>query len=282
MKKNGYFLLHSLVLARSLRRVNSSYPLIVLIPDQEDCGLLLEYQGRVIKDLNMAFLRVPPALFRPEALPKPLEHRWRFTYPKSYVWAMDSFERLVYLDGDVMVLHNSDDLFDLPDPRRLRMSTNQRACDKLPFEANVLGAASNLMVLAPHLHDFYPMLEEFRLARGRGLWQEGSADDQSIIERHFREQGRLERLPPADMLYTECLRLYNCQVKSVRALHFGNLGRLILDQGVPLLLELDHTWKPVFHRWAASCHTRAVMEACNGHCQNLCLPRNTDWDCKHC
>uniref|UniRef100_A0A7S1KYZ7 Hexosyltransferase n=1 Tax=Alexandrium catenella TaxID=2925 RepID=A0A7S1KYZ7_ALECA len=282
-EKQAYFLMHTLTLARSLREVNSTYPLIVLVSDQQDCDLLLEYQGRVLQELNVAFMRVPAHFFRPEALPEPMVVNWRYTYPKSYVWAMDGFERLVYLDADVMMLRNSDDLFDLPDPGHLYMSTNQRACDKQPFEANDLGAASNLMVLSPQYSAFRGLLEEFKGVRRHKLWEEGEADDQSIIRQHFKDLHLLKQLPQADMLFTECLRLYNCEVTAVRALHFGNAGRLVLDQGgFPIRLDLDHNWKPVFNKWAELCRSTEVKKACNGHCVGLCLSRHRTWDCKNC
>lgn len=272
--KPAYFLMHSLTLAWALQDVNSTYPLIVLVSDQEDCDLLLEYEGRVLQDLNMAFLRVPPRYFKPEALPEPFKVHWRYTYPKSYVWAMDGFERLVYLDADVIVLRNSDDLFELPETGHLYMSTNQQACNKEPFEANNLGGASNLMVLSPQKTDFFALLEKFRKVRQRRLMEEGEADDQSIIGEYFKEARRLTRLPPADMLFTDCLLHFNCEVGAVRALHFGDAGRLVLDQGRnPLTVEMDHTWKPVFHKWADFCHSDVVMAACNGHCKGLCLSR---------
>uniref|UniRef100_A0A7S2HWT0 Hexosyltransferase n=1 Tax=Alexandrium andersonii TaxID=327968 RepID=A0A7S2HWT0_9DINO len=278
-----YFLMYALTLARSLKAVNSSYPLIVLVPDQEDCELLLEYHEQVIKNLNMAFLRVPPHFFNPEALPEPIHIRWRYTYPKSYIWAMDGFERLVYLDSDVMLLRNNDDLFELPDRGHLYMSINQQACNKKPLEANNLGGASNLMVLSPDMSSFNAILGEFKEARRQQLSREGEADDQSIIGQYFKSAGRLKLLSQADMLFTECLLLYNCEADLIRALHFGNVGRMVTSQGGwPVALDLDHRWKPLFQTWARHCRSRSVTEACNGHCKGLCMSTLASWDCVHC
>jgi len=98
------YLKHVLVLGHALQAVNSSFPLVALIMDSTDCHLVKEYDGRELKELNMIFVRVPVGTFNQDEMPKPQKENWRYTFPKTYIWAMTGFQKLVFLDGDVIVM----------------------------------------------------------------------------------------------------------------------------------------------------------------------------------
>ncbi|XP_022935677.1 galactinol synthase 1-like [Cucurbita moschata] len=96
-------------LAKGLRKVNSMYPLVVaVLPDvPQDHRRVLESQGCIVKEIEPVY---PP------------ENQTRFAmayyvinYSKLRIWEFVEYDKMVYLDGDIQVYENIDELFELPD-----------------------------------------------------------------------------------------------------------------------------------------------------------------------
>eukprot|EP00928_Gymnodinium_smaydae_P013570 TRINITY_DN14944_c0_g4_i1.p1 TRINITY_DN14944_c0_g4~~TRINITY_DN14944_c0_g4_i1.p1 ORF type:complete len:402 (-),score=79.13 TRINITY_DN14944_c0_g4_i1:291-1496(-) len=257
--KSGFYLERALTLARSLRAVESRSPLLVLIADQSDCELAQMYEDFYSESLNVHFFR-PSAELLNIALPHPEPENWQYTYPKVDLWAMEGFDRLVFVDGDVMVLKNMDDLFDLP-ASKMYMSTDQQACQRSDFDDNNYGAASNLVVLSPNLTSFQTVRKTLY---DLGLANSGD-DDQLIISRLFQE--KLENLPRGRMLYMECFLKFDCNMDEVRAIHLGYAGRFIFEnRTVPTQFQSDPVKSSAFQDYAKLCEHEHVKEACKNNC----------------
>lgn len=97
-----------MVLQESLRQVGSSYPLWVAISQRipEDVETFLEDNG-------LEVIRVPKHIEIPSALKEKSGH-WGNTFEKLHLFGLTNFEKLVYIDSDMMVLENIDELFDKP------------------------------------------------------------------------------------------------------------------------------------------------------------------------
>jgi glycogenin glucosyltransferase len=97
-----------IVLCESLRQVKASYPLCVAvssnIPDSVD---------ELLREKGLHIIRLPPSMDIPEELKKKSGH-WGNTFDKIHLFSLENFEKLVYLDSDMMVLANIDELFDKP------------------------------------------------------------------------------------------------------------------------------------------------------------------------
>ena len=97
-----------ITLAESLKQVKAVPPLVVglsaRIPKQAEA--LLESRG-------IRFLRLPADSPLPP-LPGQTHHHWTNTFDKIYFFGLTQFEKLVYLDSDMIVLTNIDDLFEKP------------------------------------------------------------------------------------------------------------------------------------------------------------------------
>jgi len=278
---DGYFLLRALTLAKNLRDVNSSYPLIVFITDYKECDLLWEYEDKYIEELNMKFVRMPNNIFTMDVLPELLFANWRLNYPKAYLFGMMGFQRIVSLDVDITFLRNSDDLFDLPEPKKVYMSRRQNDCSLHPFEANAHKAANHLFVIKPRIADFMSIKYQYQLARDR---EDRRVESTWAMTQLFTEQERLELLPMADMLNVECLANFKCEMAGIRSLHLGDMGnRIVSDQRKfsELKVDIDYAWKPVFQNWADNCHAKAVRKVCKEKCNDLCV-RNITWMCSTC
>lgn len=102
-----------LTLAHSLVRMQSRYPLVVLYPDEPECALP-EAAHAALAAQGIARRRI-------RAL-RPREHKDYTFDPRFYdcwsklapfwLYGEDGYERVVQLDGDMLVVRNMDELMD--------------------------------------------------------------------------------------------------------------------------------------------------------------------------
>lgn len=101
------------VLEQSLRRVGSAYPLTVLVTQA--------VSDRTVRTLNRLGMRTARSR-RSLAVPNEVLERnaafgreyWSRTFDKLQAFELHEFSKVVYLDSDMLVLRNVDDLFDRP------------------------------------------------------------------------------------------------------------------------------------------------------------------------
>jgi glycogenin len=95
-------------LARSLRDTGTPHPLYVAL--SHDVSLHVE---AALHDEDLPTLRLPAE----SPLPRALEqdgHHWTYTFDKLHLFGLTQFSKLVYLDSDMMIVSNIDELFDKP------------------------------------------------------------------------------------------------------------------------------------------------------------------------
>lgn len=100
------------VLGRSLRKVGSQYPLICLVTNNLSASSLQELYNseasgidevRVVETIDSQDKKNLELLGRPEL---------GCTFTKLHVWKQTDLEKVVFLDSDMLVLENIDDLFE--------------------------------------------------------------------------------------------------------------------------------------------------------------------------
>jgi glycogenin glucosyltransferase len=97
-----------LCLARSLRDTGTEYPLHVALSH----GVSARVEEALHKE-QLPTLRLPAE----SPLPRTLEqkgHHWSYTFDKLHLFGLTQFSKLVYLDSDMMILSNIDELFGKP------------------------------------------------------------------------------------------------------------------------------------------------------------------------
>jgi glycogenin glucosyltransferase len=97
-----------IVLCESLRRVKAGYPLCVALSSNIPVCV-----DELLRQKGLHIIRLPPSIDIPEELKKKSGH-WGNTFDKLHLFSLTGFEKLVYLDSDMMVLTNIDELFDRP------------------------------------------------------------------------------------------------------------------------------------------------------------------------
>jgi alpha-N-acetylglucosamine transferase len=100
-----------LALGRSLKKVGSQYPLIVMVTDTVEAELRnqLIAEGYLLQDVE----RLDPKL---DLVSHYLLSRYSEVWTKLRVWEMETLERAILLDADMLVLKNMDELFDIELP----------------------------------------------------------------------------------------------------------------------------------------------------------------------
>lgn len=107
---NRRYLEGVLALNQCLKDVESSYPLYCLL------------SGSVDKELEDTLVKhgIQCVRYKGENLngnangPGACYAHWSFTFDKLHVWGLTQFEKIVFLDSDMIILRNLDHLFDKP------------------------------------------------------------------------------------------------------------------------------------------------------------------------
>ncbi|KAK1584196.1 hypothetical protein Q3G72_030688 [Acer saccharum] len=92
-------------LAKSLRKVNSKFPLVVaILPDvPEEHRKILIDQGCVVREIE--------PVYPPEKSTQFAMEYYVIKYSKLRIWEFVEYSKMIYLDGDIMVFENIDLLF---------------------------------------------------------------------------------------------------------------------------------------------------------------------------
>lgn len=98
-------------LVKGLRKSGSPYPLVVaVLPDVPlSHRNLLESQGCIVKEIE--------PVYPPENQTQFAMAYYVINYSKLRIWEFVEYNKMVYLDADIQVFGNIDELFDLPDDR---------------------------------------------------------------------------------------------------------------------------------------------------------------------
>jgi glycogenin len=97
-----------LALHQSLRRSGTPYPLVVGVSAHLPSSLELP-----MRQAGILVRKIPETLAIPKDLIENNGH-WGHTFDKVHLFGLVEFSKLVYVDSDMMVLSNIDELFDKP------------------------------------------------------------------------------------------------------------------------------------------------------------------------
>ncbi|ESQ33518.1 hypothetical protein EUTSA_v10009767mg [Eutrema salsugineum] len=106
---NGDYVKGVVGLAKGLRKVKSAYPLVVaMLPDvPKEHREILESQGCVLREIE--------PVYPPDSLDAYARAYYIINYSKLRIWNFEEYSKMVYLDADIQVYDNIDDLFETQD-----------------------------------------------------------------------------------------------------------------------------------------------------------------------
>jgi glycogenin glucosyltransferase len=162
------------VLAESLRRVRSRHPLFVVVTDGIDARTA-ERAGRHAAGVIRVEAVAHPA-------PAATSVHWNHTYSKLRIFGLAGFEKLVFLDADMLVCANLDELFERPHFSAVN------AGGLLPEHRDWVTVNSGLLVVEPDAERCREMLSRV------GHLPVRDHGDQSCLHAYFPEWPQREDL----------------------------------------------------------------------------------------
>lgn len=172
-----------LVLAESLKKTNARYPLTVVITEdisEEIINLLNSYN---IKTIRKSKVLVPECIKQKNE--KGAFSHWTNTFDKLLIFELTEFDKLVYLDSDMYVRNNIDELFE----RDNMSATIDRRTG--PFISEEwMKLTSGLLVIEPRKG----IRKEFEKIILEIVNKRESIGDQDILQEYDTEWGEKKQL----------------------------------------------------------------------------------------
>lgn len=178
---NDNYLKGVLVLNESLKKVKSKYPLTVFTGKN-----LSKKSKNILKKYKINIIEQSRDLKIPETLLKNNNNNgydyWNNTFLKLFIFDLEQFEKLVFLDCDMLVLANIDELFNKP--HMSYVPTEQ-------FFDGGMGLNSGTMVIEPK-YGYCSKMEE--LLNSQIFNSTTYYGDQTIINEYFKNIEKKEEL----------------------------------------------------------------------------------------
>ena len=155
-----------LVLKENLKKVNSKYPLLCII--NETIG---EEERKILDYFEIEYKEMPSIHY------SQTEGMWKNTFDKINIFSLIEYEKIVYLDCDMLIRSNIDNLFEIEE---FTMASDKPASQL---------TNSSIMVLKPNLEDFEKLKKALIEAEQNGRTEIG---DQDIIREVFPNANKLD------------------------------------------------------------------------------------------
>ena len=153
-----------LVLNQNLKALKSKYELLCLINEN-----ITEENIQYLEYFNIEYKKVKAIKYETEYH----INNWKNTFDKLNIFSLTEYDKIVYLDSDMIILENIDELFNL-EPLTM-------ASDK-PYHDDSYN--SGIMVIKPNLKDYKGLLKRTK------EWDEmhvRNLGDQNIINDYFKD-----------------------------------------------------------------------------------------------
>lgn len=212
---NDSYLLGVLCLKKSLDLVNSKYPLYILLTNEvseEVEDKLNKYQ---IKTIRKDKINLPSSIINKNNSAE--KSRWNYTFDKLNIFELVQFDKLVFIDSDIYIRKNIDNLFDMP-----HMSA---VIDKY-YGPNItpryMKLTSGIMVIEPKAG----IIKEFEKIIENILNKRYAIGDQDILQEYDTEWHNKKQLHLKNKynIFFPYLEYYiNCQeymLDDINAIHF--------------------------------------------------------------
>lgn len=167
-----------LVLYTSLQETKTKYPFTVLLSSRISVNT-----ENILRNYGMKTLRIDAPLYieNREGINQAGPTHWNYTFEKLHVFNLTQFEKMVFLDSDMLVLENIDELFEYE-----HMSAVGPAGGRYPGNELYNGLNSGLLVIEPNHKDFKNLINLIPTVTTRLK----NCGDQDVIIEYFIEEWR--------------------------------------------------------------------------------------------
>ncbi len=163
----------------SLRQTGTHIPLYAMLPHdlvdaEPNVTANLQKSGINIIEYNHS-IEIPQQLVDNNAHQG--DHRFSHTFDKLLVFGLTQFDKIVFLDADIHILHPLDHLFDLP-----HMSA-MVAGRSYPGNEDWIDLTSGIMTIIPQ----YGLVEKIESMIPQVIKQKGACGDQDILQAYYSD-----------------------------------------------------------------------------------------------
>lgn len=178
------YLIGVLCLNQSLKDAKSKYPLVVLVNDKISEKAKKVLEENEIETINAKSFVLPDWIVEKN---RTSHANWSNTFDKLSIFELTEFDKLVFLDSDMFVRNNIDELFEKPD-----MSATVDRNDTVLVKENYQKITSGMLVLEPKLG----MISEFlSIINDESIKNKyTSIGDQDIIQLYYSDWGEKQEL----------------------------------------------------------------------------------------
>ncbi|KAG8063608.1 hypothetical protein GUJ93_ZPchr0003g16503 [Zizania palustris] len=268
-------------LAKGLRKVGSAYPLVVaVLPDvPESHRRIIISQGCIVREIQ--------PLYPPENQTQFAMAYYVIIYSKLRIWEIVEYERMVYLDADIQVFDNIDELFELPKGHfyavmdcfcektwshspQYKIGYCQQCPNGVAWPTAELGPPpalyfnAGMFVHEPSMATAKALLDTLRVTTPTPF------AEQDFLNVFFREQYK-----PIPLIYNLVLAMLwrhpeNVQLEEVKAVHYCAAVHG-LTPSMALYIACFHV--PSLH----VCSARSVIDRCRGRSHGGTRARRRTW-----
>jgi len=200
----------AVALAMSLFEVGSLYPLLVLVTSGVPKSIVDMLEGIGCIVYHIESLPLPPQL----ALQA---ERWGPAFTKFMSWERTEYDKLIFMDSDLLVLKNVDGLF-RTGADDIVLATVDADASSCSFQAERLKLInSGLMVLTPSHKTFSSLVKTLH---NETLLAGGALNDQDILARSLPWVGLPYPMYGAQVTHCECSDNRLWDLENTKILHF--------------------------------------------------------------
>lgn len=236
-----------LTLHESLKATHSKYPFIVMIPEG-----LADNTTRSLEKSNIRYIKVKNDIKVDDKMNTESVIHWSNTFFKLKIVTLTEFDKIVYLDCDMIVLQNIDELFDLPAMTAVAAGRN------FPGNEDWDRLNSGLMVILPEkglsdqlISNIDKTIEE-RTKLGYGV------GDQDVFNTYYADWRTNETLHLSEQynMFYEYIDHYlkqgTMKYKDIKVVHFiGSLKPWNYEKSYPVNLFFHSFIRLCFGRFRA-------------------------------
>lgn len=175
---NAKYLEGVIVLYRSLQTVKSQYPLYCTL----STGVGEDLEKCLIQE-GIKTIRLTSQIDTPNRISSDVPNaHWNNTFDKLQIWGLTQFEKLVFLDSDLLIINNIDSLFE-QEP-----FSGVCAGKSYPGNEHFKGINSGVMVIVPDLKIKQELIGLIPTVSRAYQKQNRNMGDQDIIQWYLTEQ----------------------------------------------------------------------------------------------
>lgn len=226
-------------LNKSLLRVGSAYPLYCMVSSNMGADSV-----KLLEDNGINTIVLTRKAYLSDANNADKYRNWDYTFDKLFMWGQTRFEKIVFIDADMIVVRNIDHLFDAPAFSASKAGIQYPGCEWKTY------LNSGLIVLTPDLQIMNSLLE-LASTLVPGMRSEGQpVGDQDIINAYVPDWPHRDDLTLDDgyNLFAQYIQYYRRHLgytlsakgkgKGIYVIHYVGLTKPWMVKGFRQYLKL--------------------------------------------